>query len=406
MTGFDRVLLHTGAPKTGSTSIQSFLWSSRAALMKQGVYVPRTGRRGAQHMEVPATLLGGKRRIGLDRRANLRDDNIDERRSAFIRGLDDELAQAPKCHTLLLMSEDLFTCTKSAVQAYREFFSRYAPRLESLMYLRRQDQWLASLTLQRRKSGTWEGLELIPATPRQYGANIRTWDAESDACHIRRFEREFLLNGDLIDDFCAAVGADRTGLAPTAAHANPAIMQEQLDLIDVLNSKLERMPFYRRIRYRRTFIPFCADILGGTKIEFERGAAVAAFESYKGINSWLRATRDARGPPLFFNAAFSDYPEVAKNDRRYTLDQLLHLQSVVAGRVRDLGLREPPAADPGSRDSVMNYIASAFIPLRKVEFERDRALLKSRKAEEQALAEDLGFSTMEDMSDIYEQDDD
>ncbi|MBA3810175.1 MAG: hypothetical protein H0X27_00720 [Caulobacteraceae bacterium] len=356
-------------------------------------------------MEVAATLPLGHRRVGLDRRANLRDDNIEGRRAAFIRDLDDELARAPKCHTLLLMSEDLFTCTKNAVQTYREFFARYASRLESLMYLRRQDRWLASLTLQGRKSGARQGLELIPATPKHYGSNIRIWNAESDACHIRRFEQEFLLNGDLIDDFCATAGADRADLATVAVHANPAIMQEQLDLIDVLNRKLERMPFYRRIRYRRTFIPFCADILGGTKIEFERGAAVEAFESYKGINGWLRATRDAAGPPLFFNADFSDYPEVARNDRRYTLDQLVHLQSVVAGRLRELGLTAPPVADQGSRDNVMNYIASAFIPLRKVEFESARALLKSRKADERKLAEDLGLSTTEDVSDFYDEDD-
>ena len=166
MAGFKRVLLYAGAPKTGTTSIQTFLWSNRGALMKQGVYVPRTGRRGAQHMEVPATLHDGKRRGGLDRHADVRDDNLQERRSAFVRGLDEELANAPKCHTLLFMSEYLFTSTKKEVRTYRRFFSRYAPRLESLMYLRRQDQWLASLTLQGRKSGTRDDLDLTPGRRR------------------------------------------------------------------------------------------------------------------------------------------------------------------------------------------------------------------------------------------------
>ncbi|MBA3810174.1 MAG: hypothetical protein H0X27_00715 [Caulobacteraceae bacterium] len=407
MAGFKRVLLYAGAPKTGTTSIQTFLWSNRGALMKQGVYVPRTGRRGAQHMEVPATLHDGKRRSGLDRHADVRDDNLQERRSAFVRGLDEELARAPACHTLLFMSEYLFTSSRKEVRTYRKFFSRYAPRLESLMYLRRQDHWLASLTLQGRKAGTRDDLELTPGPPDEYGGAIRVWDVESYACHIRRFEREFLLNGDLIEDFCATIGAEPPRPAATEVRANPAIMQEQLELMDVLNQKLASMPFFRRIPYRRTFIAFCADVLGGTRIEFQRDAARAAFETYEEINSWLHHTRDPEGPTLFFNADFSDYPEVPRNGRQYTLKQLAQLKSVVTERLRDRRLAEPAVADLPLRYSLTDYIAAAFIVLRKAELrESRRALREARSAEERALGEELGFKPIEGISEFIDDDDD
>ncbi|MGI8839915.1 MAG: hypothetical protein ACR2F8_03880 [Caulobacteraceae bacterium] len=406
MTGFNRVLLYAGAPKTGTTSIQTFVWSNRGPLMKQGVYVPRTGRRGAQHMEVAATLHAGKRRAGLDRHADISDDNIDERRAAFIESLDGELARAPPCHTVLLMSEYLFTTTKKEVETYRQFFARYAPRLESLMYLRRQDQWLASLTLQNVKSGTKRDLTINAGTPGAYGGNIRVWDAMSDACHIRRFEREFLLNGNLIEDFCATAGATIPEQGVTEVRANPAIMQEQLDLMDVLNGKLDAMPFHKRIPYRRTFIAFCADVLGGTKIEFQRDAAEAAFNAYGTINAWLRQTRDPGGPPLFFNADFTGYPETAANARRYSLEQLAQLQGVVAARLAERRLEPPPDPDRSSRANLIDYIATAFIPLRKAELkESRRAMRASRRAQEQKLAEELGYAADEPVSEFFEEQD-
>ena len=402
MAAFERVLLYAGAPKTGTTSIQTFCWRNRGALMKQGVYVPRTGGREGQHMEVAATLHSGQRRPQLDRRADISDDNIAERRAAFIESLDGELARAPPCHTVLFMSEYLFMTTKTEMQTYREFFARYAPRLESLMYLRRQDRWLASLTLQGVKSGNRHDLELRPGSANQYGNGIRIWDAQSDACHIRRFEREFLLNGDLVEDFCATAGATTPEQGVTEVRANPAIMQEQLDLIEVLNAKLGAMPFHKRIPYRRTFISFCADLLGGTRIEFQRDAAEAAFNAYTAINGWLRETRDPNGPPLFFNADFSDYPESATNERRYSLEQLARLQGVVAGRLAERRVQLPPDPDLSSRDGLIEYIATAFIALRKAELrEGRRARRTTRHADDQKLADEPDF-TAEDVDEIYE----
>jgi hypothetical protein len=303
-----------------------------------------------------------------------------------------------------VMSEYLFTTTKKEVETYRTFFARYAPRLESLMYLRRQDRWLSSLTLQGRKSGIRRDLAMNPGAPQQYGGTIRVWDALSDACHIRRFEREFLRGGSLIEDFCATAGAATPEQAITEVRANPAIMQEQLDLMDVLNGKLEAMPFHKRIPYRRTFISFCADILGGTRIEFQRDAAKAAFASYAAINGWLHDTRDPGGPPLFFNTDFDDYPEIANNDRRYSLAQLAELREVVASRLAERGLTPPPDGDLASRAGLIDYVAAGFIPLRKAELkESRRAMRASRRAQERKLSDELGYAADVPVSEFFEE---
>src|SRR5882724_6649048 len=153
MTRFERVLLYIGAPKTGTTSVQIMLWKNRSALMRQGVYIPLAGRAGIdQHIELPAIVLEGDHREDLDRHASLRGLDKEIRRRRFVDDLDKELLACPRCHTLLLFSEHMFYSTSTEIPAYRQVFSRYSNSFECLMYLRRQDRWLASLNLQVRKA--------------------------------------------------------------------------------------------------------------------------------------------------------------------------------------------------------------------------------------------------------------
>jgi hypothetical protein len=137
-----------------------------------------------------------------------------------------------------------------------------------------------------------------------------------------------------------------------------------------LNEKLAAVPFWRRIPYRRSFIPLCTEALGGTKIEFARAEAQAAFAGFKGINTWLHDTQDPEGPPLFFNTDFSKYEEVPKNDKCYTLEQLAHLVLVISRRFEDHGHSPPPPPDASSRTAMIDYISSAYLPLRYAELRR------------------------------------
>jgi hypothetical protein len=364
MTRFERVLLYIGAPKTGTTSVQTFLWTSRSALMKQGFYIPATGLRGSgQHLELPATLPTTRRRNGLDRHAELQDGEIQSRRRDFLRNLDRELSTVSQCHTALLFSEHMFSSNRDEIRAYREVFASYAPHFESLMYLRRQDQWLASLTLQARKSGARRGVDLNQGSPERYGGNVRAWDAESDRCDIRRFDREFLLRGNLFEDFCDAIGADTSVLDIAEFRANPSIFQEQLELVDTLNEQLAPMSFTRQLFYRGRFISLCVGALGGAAVEFQRDTAIAVFESFRRINGWLRETRDPQGPTHFFTADFSGYQDDPKNDRRYSVEQLHHLMSIISGLRHDRGLPTSFESHDWSRGELIDRIVADFISL-------------------------------------------
>ncbi len=365
---FERVLLYIGAPKTGTTSVQIMLWQNRPALMGQGIYIPLAGRAGTdQHIALPAIVLEGDHREDLDRHANLRGVDRETRRRDFVRDLDNELAAVRRCHTLLLFSEHMFYSTAREIPAYRTLFSKYARALECLMYLRRQDRWLASLNLQVRKAKADAGLALNVMPPKRYGEAVRAWDEVADHCHIRRYETRSLVRGDVVADFCATIGLDATRLSTSGIHANRSILQEQVELMDALNASLRSLPPARRVIIRRGFLPLCTEVLGGTRLGLPRDRALATFRAYEDINRWLQATRDPGGPEYFFDEDFSDYEARPRNDRRYTPGQLGRLLSVVRGRLESRGVTAAGAADFASRTKLLGAIATAFISLRRAE---------------------------------------
>lgn len=365
---FERVLLYIGAPKTGTTSVQIMLWQNRPALMGQGIYIPLAGRAGTdQHIALPAIVLEGGHREDLDRHANLRGVDRETRRRDFVRDLDSELSTVRRCHTLLLFSEHMFYSTAREIPAYRTLFSKYARAFECLMYLRRQDRWLASLNLQVRKAKADAGLGLNPVPPKQYGEAVRAWDEVADHCHIRRYETGSLVRGDVVADFCATIGLDATRLSTSGIHANRSILQEQIELMDALNARLLALPPQRRVLIRRGFLPLCAELLGGTRIGLPRDRALATFRAYRDINRWLHVTRDPGGPEYFFNDDFSEHGDKSKNFSRYTHDQLENLLSVILERLQSRGSATTDAPNATSRPELIDSIVSAFVLLRRAE---------------------------------------
>jgi len=382
---FERVLLHVGPPKTGTTSIQHFLFDNRATLQARGFYVPLASSRGFQHIELP--LCFRPHRKNLERLTGVDDSEVDALRETMTSAFASEIASIGGGDTLLISSEHLFGGSPSAIDAYRRFFAPYAERFESLMYLRRQDRWIASSVLQRRKSGVRSdtGLDIGADTgfssPSAFERGVRLWDAGSDHCHIRRFDAEFLFRGSLLEDFCNVIGCDDAGLNIKHAY-NRAPPQEQIELIDALGAVLAAIPFEKQIAYRSHFQPLCTEVLGGSPFEFPRATAQAAFEAYAPINTWLRETRDPGGPPFFFNDDFSDYPIEPRNDRAYTLGELHGLSAAIGEQLRARSLHVPVRPPCASREAVIAHIISSFIALHNGEVEQAREARRNAAIEE------------------------
>lgn len=366
MHPFERALLYIGAPKTGTTSIQNVLRRNRAALLKQGVLVPHAGQGGTgQHIDLPAIVLSGESRADLDRHFDFRRLTREERRARFMADLNEEVADAPPCHTLLLFSEHMFYSDPAEVPAYRDLLSGHADRLECLMYLRRQDRWLASLSIQIRKTDPNWTLRLDAGPADGYGRRVRAWDEGADACHVRRFEPAFLRGGDLLADFCDVAGIDLGALEVGEARANPSLLREQLELMDALNVRIASLPPARRVHMRQGFVPLCTEAAGGTPIVFPRRDAEAAFAAFDEINGWLRRTRDPAGPDRFFDEDFDDAPENPDAGARYDEAALRAIRASVAEAAAraDIRLKSGPA--PANRAELIGRIVTDYLTLRR-----------------------------------------
>lgn len=378
----ERVLLHAGPPKSGSTSLQSFFRKNREALAKQGVLIPQAGWSGGQHMDLPL-IVAQRERKGVKRLRPQRaaTDNLREK---FATRLQSELSDGQRYHTLLFSSEAMFLSKDEEVVGYRELFSKYASRLEVILYLRRQDEWLASHLLQKRKTGA-KDLELHPGTVDRYWGSLRAWHGHANRCYMRRLQPGALYESDLIRDFCHASGFKTDGLEVDIPRRNEAILQEQFALVDALNSAISSMSPAQQMKFRAPFIAFSAEFLGGSRVEFSRASAEQTFQAYAEPNAWLRENYDPKGEEFFFSLDFSKYPETPQNDRTYSVQQLFRLLKAVADKCEALGAA-PKVPVAGDRDALIESIVASFIRLRRAELK-----LSNRKPQAKKRRRSLAF---------------
>lgn len=368
MNNVNRVLFYVGAPKTGTTSVQGFLSDNREAILQQGIYIPLAGRAGInQHIELPKIIGSGRKRNGLDRHTYESNLSPDERMAQFLRSLNAELRRLNDTVSLLFYSEYLFSSNAKEINLYRKLFSAYTDNFEVIMYLRRQDQWLASLTLQARKTGARLDLELNRGSPQRFGESVRAWMSNSDIAHVRRLDSALLKGGNLVEDFCSCVCISLDGLRMREDKSNTALLQEQIEVVDILNRNICAKSFQQQILIRSSFVSLCTKTLGGTPIEFRRDDAVKVFRSFERINQFLHDSVDPAGPPQFFNDRFDGYKEKPQNDRKYSTGQIMQLLGSIEDSMKKNSVREPRRLINASRTQILEHVVALFVAFREAE---------------------------------------
>jgi hypothetical protein len=135
----ERVILHAGQPKTGTSAIQMFLAANREPLARAGYFYPATGAhdkgnhgkliRGIIGQPVPPRLV--------DRHERLKEEIANN-----------------KPHTLIVSAEFLAGCYRKPEQRTRimEYFCPLAPDICVIMYIRPDSDFLSSAYAQRVKT--------------------------------------------------------------------------------------------------------------------------------------------------------------------------------------------------------------------------------------------------------------
>lgn len=223
-------ILHLGVMKTGTTSIQHAFNVRRDTLLAHGVCYPRSP--GAQaHYLFPASLAPtfanhpGLTPLWLGMDPLLCMDN-------FWAAFGAEMAALPDTvHQIIISSETFSTLlqTPDQVAAVAARLAPWCTRVRVIVYIRRQDQFRASLYSQLLR----EGLAVHPELPIDrpaadyYLPMLTRWASVfgQSAITPRIYDRAELVGGDVVTDFATLCGIDPAMLAGVEAERNVSITE-------------------------------------------------------------------------------------------------------------------------------------------------------------------------------------
>lgn len=309
-----KAIVHIGMPKTGSTSIQSWLVANRAALAGRDIAYehgnlpcePENRRQGVlicQHAAV-GKLIGNKSLRVLHKIFSLED----QRR--FAERFEKHFARrvaGRRENTVVISSEYLgaATGTVDVATALDDWLRRYFAEVRYLVYFRRQEDWFASSYSQRLKRGTVKTLAEVVEQEgeRDWFRVTEIWRKAvgQERLSVRILEKDSLHRGDLIADFAHQIGTDAEGLAP-APRMNEAFSAPAAEIMRALNEKMpqfirnEKQVNLRKRKLRETLMAHSPD---GPKPALTATQIALVRDLNRASNERLRARYFPDRPELF-----------------------------------------------------------------------------------------------------------
>jgi hypothetical protein len=237
----EEAVLHVGLGKTGTTSVQQFLYRNRARLVEHGMLMPDTPGR-TRHVGISFLMKSPATVAGLIEWQRMGEESLEEWRKRFRRNLRRELTRAglPRA---LFTDEALFSCHGPAIRRLRQLTDQLARRTRVVVYLRRQDDHFVSRYQQAVKVG--ETARLTDFLARKwawkydYARQLDRWQRflEPTRIVVRRYEPGHFAGGSLYQDFLDAIGvaASAADFTPLDRTRNDALPMEAAEFMRLLN---------------------------------------------------------------------------------------------------------------------------------------------------------------------------
>ena len=239
------LVIHIGTLKTGTTTLQNFLYENRDNLIKEGWYYPISKEYGEAYIVNGRILLN----------PFLDNDNATvDRNLAHIVKLLDKYNVILSCENFWLLS---LSDMKNLFLKVKKFYSN----IKIVVYIRRQDMYIESLYCEWVKlfvhTEKRELLSFVDYVEKKEIANyleklMTLKDIFSDNLIVRRFERESLKKQDIVFDFLSILGINiKTEDIKLVEDKNQAIGYRLLELRrlfnDIINS--EEFPLNRNLNF-------------------------------------------------------------------------------------------------------------------------------------------------------------
>jgi hypothetical protein len=244
----DRIFLHIGTEKTGTTTLQSFLSANRQTLRRQGVLYPAfTGQHGGSQWGFVASVTETPWRSDIGLRLGIRDALSAVRyREQLTAAIDAELREGPPCHALVISSEHFHSRCRRPDDLLRlqQLLTRWFGNITVILYLRRQDRVAVSLYSTRLKSGySNDDVFRTQRRPRfptyfDYERLYLHWASVFGEKALRVVVYDRVVGDPLgvLNSFCQLVGIDLSDTS-LPINANQSLSRDGVRLLRALNRR-------------------------------------------------------------------------------------------------------------------------------------------------------------------------
>jgi hypothetical protein len=239
-------LIHIGMPKTGSTTIQSFLQANRRQLRNDGILYRRYMHRTSQPEFAIAVESAADRLVSNPRvRGSLRITGLKRQRvlaAAFDSRLGHDIASA-EWPRFIASSEYLGSYGRpdGFIDMLDRWMLKRFSEVRYLIYLRRQQDWAVSKYSQYVRGGGVMTLDEYVARQKlpNLDAFVAKWEAVvgAERLNVRLLDRQRLVGGDLIADFCDAANLDANRLKP-CKRSNERLSERHAALLRKFNGSV------------------------------------------------------------------------------------------------------------------------------------------------------------------------
>ncbi|MEX2123387.1 MAG: hypothetical protein WD795_05810 [Woeseia sp.] len=294
--------LHIGAPKTGTTAIQSFVDRNRRLLSTVfDISIPNP----LSHRRAVAMYVYATQKVSQRKREKLCIESLEEfnlEYEARISALRDSLATT----TAICSNELLFALNKAAINRFKNSISSVFSSSHVILYLRRQDLLETAAFLQAYKGG-YDQLPAFNVVLKRrrpgYLAVIEAWEEIFGSKKVSTFLYEDVIRegNDIIPHFMRVVGVDDLSNFSPATKNNASWGFDQACAARVIRRNRKDASIDRIGAFVETIKP-------GPRYPVRRAEAVTFYRSFAEENEKIRRRYFPHKKSLF-EEDFSIYPE-------------------------------------------------------------------------------------------------
>jgi hypothetical protein len=291
-----KLILHIGTEKTGTTALQVFLKRHEKALFAKGVIFPdifQTANAGELY------LSGISRETSDYLDAHLFSRNV-VFREKYIKQLGKELSRfatgrhAKEC----ILSSELLYSRIPDVQALRRLKSNLFASFDDIhivCYIRNQAELLLGLSMEALKQGSYLPQIRSPKDHVKldcscnYRDGLLRWlEVFPGRVTVRRYERNSLVSGDVIDDFLCVIGHPELASLSKPHQVNRSLTQDQVKILNHLNQK--KLNREKNGSIIKSVLASLSDKADHGKLLPTKAISKYCEKKYQSSDEWVRAT--------------------------------------------------------------------------------------------------------------------